>query len=91
MARKVVATPKPLAPSGPAATLVLGIAVLAPVEPFQGFGRQNLSQTNPRGVTSRSLVLNAEAPAAEVRAGLSTFLKNNTKRLPAWQEIVDFS
>ncbi|HEY6521142.1 MAG TPA: hypothetical protein VIZ19_17480 [Roseiarcus sp.] len=38
------ATAKPLAPSGPAATLDLATAALAPVEPFQGVGRRNLSR-----------------------------------------------
>jgi hypothetical protein len=37
-------TPKPLAPSGPAATLDLATAVVAQAAPFQGVGRQNLSQ-----------------------------------------------
>jgi len=38
-------TPTPLAPSGPAATLDRPTTVLAPTEPFQGVGRQNLSQS----------------------------------------------
>jgi hypothetical protein len=53
-------------------------AALAPVEPFQGVGRQNLSQ---RVIT----VFDAEALAAP------GFLKNNTRPHPAWQGIVDFS
>lgn len=88
---RVVATPSRLAPSGPAATLNLAAAVLAPVEPFQWVGRQNLSQSQESLRALNAAVPVARRPMSRREPGLSYFLKNNIKSQPVWQELVDFS
>jgi hypothetical protein len=70
---QVIAIPKPLALSGPAARWT-SPAVLAPSEPFQGVGRQNLSQESFPVLGAKVQV--TRRPAAS--ASLWGFLKNNT-------------
>jgi hypothetical protein len=65
----------------------------------RGFGADRAFSRGwaPKPVITREsfLLLRPEFPSRvaheKLKPGLSTFLKNNTRSQPAWQEIVDFS
>jgi hypothetical protein len=87
---RVIVTPKPLAPSGIAATLD---------PPPRFWRRPSLSRVARQSPSqSREEFLLFVTPQSRSRVahekrkpGLSALLKNNTSTQPAWQEIVDFS